>query len=495
VAQAANRNTAIGGLFWTALGSGATAASQFALYFVLAHYLRPHEMGLAAISLVVTNIVLAWSDVGLSSAIIRETELTIDQLSTLYWSTLIAGAILCAVQYCASGPIAGMLGDARMEPLIKLGAAAFPIASVGAPYQALLQKQLRFRKLSVVECSASIAGAAVGICAAVFGYGAASLIYGMLFAYFSKSIGLLAVGLSYWHPRLVLRGSGLGPLVRFGAFQLGDRTLQSANFYVDQIVTSSLLGAQSAGYYSFGSNLATTPVFRINAIANRAALPLLCKAWKDRQLVKRGYLELLRLVSLINFPLLLALAALAPTFVPLLFGQAWTPSVTIVQILALASVARAISNPVSVLLLAWGRADIGFIWNLSISAYCLLLTWAGATVAGVVGVATAQMAASFTLGAVLYFTLVRRVLGACGREYFAAFLPALIAAAIMAVSEAVAQSEMPSDSSVQIRLAVALALGIVYLIAIWFLAPKCRQDLVHVVTWFRNRHHDAQKRS
>jgi O-antigen/teichoic acid export membrane protein len=151
----------------------------------------------------------------------------------------------------------------------------------------------------------------------------------------------------------------------------------------------------------------------------------------DVSALRRGYLRLLEVIAFVNFPVLLGIAAIAPNMMPVVFGKSWEPAVPLVQLLAIVSLLRATGNPVGALLLARGRADWGFYWNivhLLLHAPALL---AGAYWLGAQGVALSLLLLQMILYPLNYCYLVKPILGPCFKDYLWAVLRSLLIACAM----------------------------------------------------------------
>jgi len=113
--------------------------------------------------------------------------------------------------------------------------------------------------------------------------------------------------------------------------------------------------------------LVTTPFLRINPILTAVAFPVFAARQSEDEVLRRGYLEMVRLLALILLPILLALALTAPLLVPVIFGPRWQMAAPLIQILTLLGLAKGLSNPSGTIFLSKGRADIGFKWNLLVA--------------------------------------------------------------------------------------------------------------------------------
>jgi O-antigen/teichoic acid export membrane protein len=105
----------------------------------------------------------------------------------------------------------------------------------------------------------------------------------------------------------------------------------------------------------------------------RVAFPWLSRIQEDSEKVSSTYLKIIGLVTAVNAPILVALAVLADWYVPLLLGEGWDTAIVLIQILAGYALLRSVINAGGSVILAKGRADWTFYWNLF-----LLLLYPGA---------------------------------------------------------------------------------------------------------------------
>ncbi|MCZ6860782.1 MAG: MOP flippase family protein [Alphaproteobacteria bacterium] len=427
---------AAGGAYWTGSSSVAVTVLQFAQLAVLARLLVPEDFGLMAMMMVVIGFAQAFADMGISNAIIHRQDTTDDHLSSLYWLNILAGIVLILLLLAAVPGVVTLFTEPRLAELIPVIALIFLIAPFGQVYQALLQKNLRFRELSVSEISGAALGAAVAITAAVAGQGIYALIFGQLANTACRTAVLIGYGWREWRPSLHFRRRDLDNYLSFGLFQMGERSINFLGQRVDQLLIGALLGAQALGYYHLAFNLVILPVTRINPVLTRVAFPIFARVQNDAAKLRHGYMTMQRVLSAVNFPLLLGLAAVAPVFIPLVLGEQWAPSIVLVQFLAGVALIRSTGNPVGSLLLGKGRADLGFYWNVWVVLTQIPAVYVGAKVGGTVGVATALLLMQIAYFWCGYHFLVRRLLGPCLQSYLATLGPAALTAGIMALAVA-----------------------------------------------------------
>jgi O-antigen/teichoic acid export membrane protein len=195
-----------------------------------------------------------------------------------------------------------------------------------------------------------------------------------------------------------------------------------------------ILGAQALGFYNFALYLTAQPISRINPILTKVAFPMFSRIQDDTGRLRRGYIKLLSLLATVNAPLLVGLAAVAPWFVPVVFGAKWTPSIMLVQILSFVSLSRCIGNPIGSLQLAKGRADLGFWWNVLLLVCSVPAIYIGGKTGEATGVALALLVLQVCLNVPSYLYLVRPLIGRCARDYMRATLKPVSLAAVMGLA-------------------------------------------------------------
>jgi O-antigen/teichoic acid export membrane protein len=425
--------SAASGVKWSTTGMIFTTGLSLLQLPILARLLSPNDFGLMAMIMVIIGFANAYMDMGISAAIIHRQDVTRDHLSTLYWLNIFSGAVIFAVLVLITPLVILLYNEPHLKNLMYLGALTFLITPPGQQYQILLQKELHFRALAWIDIISSTVGTGTCITMAWMGYGVISLIWGLLVNALSRTFILMGIGWRQWQPALHFARADLKGYLSFGLYQMGERSINYFNSRLDHLLIGSLLGAQSLGYYSFAFNLAIQPISRINPVLTKVAFPVFAKMQSDNESLKKGYCTVLRMLSFVNFPLLVGLAAVAPIFVPLVFGNQWLPAVSLLQILSFVALLRSTGNPVGALQLAKGRADLGFKWNAMLMLTQIPCVIAGVHFGGIVGVALALLILQIIYFGLNYIILIRSLIGPCFKEYSTSMTLALVLSGIMVV--------------------------------------------------------------
>jgi O-antigen/teichoic acid export membrane protein len=424
---------AISGAKWTTASTVAVSSIQLLQLVVLARVLSPSDFGIMAMAMAALGFAQIFTDAGISNAIIHRQTNSRQELSSLYWLNVFAGVIVFCLALVATPLLVSFFGDTRLGLLFPCTALVFLIAPFGLQPQLLLQRDLQFKRLALIEASSAAVGAAVAIASAYAGYGVYALVFAQLAGTLFTAIVVTAVTWRESRPLARYRTADVRPYLRFGVFQLGDRAVNYLVARADQIVIGSVVGAYGLGLYNFAWNLAIMPVNRINPILTRIAFPVFAKVQQENERLKRGYLLLVWLLAMVNAPILLGGAAAAGMLVPLFFGPQWASAVPILQILAVVGLSRALLNPIGSLVLAKGRPDLAFRLNVCFLFLQIPAVYLGARIGGIESVAWTVLILQLADMTTVYLVLMRPLLGPCLSEYVRSLAVPLATAFTMAI--------------------------------------------------------------
>ena len=409
------------GIRWSSISIFYSALLQFIMLIVLAQLLSPKEYGIMGIVLIVLGFGTLFSDIGVSGAIIHFQNASKEQISTLYWLSFIIGLIIFIMLFLLSPFIALFYNEPSLTYYIQIIAIIFLIIPIGQQFEILLRRELVYRSLSFTEIVDSTFLTISSIVLAFYGLGVASIVIGYILKYSVRSLLLVIIGRKIWKPIFILEFSDIKKFLSFGLYQMGERSVNFLNQNLAQILIGKFLGTVALGYYTFAYNLVSYPITLINPIFTRVSFPYFAKLQNNVKILKEKYLNLLSLVSFINFPVYLLLILIAPNFVPLIYGSQWYPSIILVQILSLVFIFRSVSNPVGSLLLAKGHAKLGFLWNVFVAIIYPFFVILGIYLGSINYVAISILFSRIILFYFFYRFLIKKSLGSCFKEYMKSF--------------------------------------------------------------------------
>jgi len=309
-----------GGLAWTAGAKTATQLITWLSAIWAARLLSPADFGLVSMAGILLNITAVLSEFGLGTAALQMPELTADVIAQLNT----ASAAICTAIYgltVLSAPLAAMFFKSdQLKVLLAVNSLALLITGFQAVPMALLQKDLDYRRLSVIDAVQAVLMAVVTVVCALLGLAYWSLVAGPL-------AGRLAgAALMYWWKPVPFKWpswSQIEAAVRLGAHISVSRIASAIYVFSDGAIVGRTLGDSALGAYQWAMNLASAPADKVGLLLMRVTGPLFAKIQNDARLVQRYFRIVSEALSLTIFPMLLGLAVVAPEAVQALLGSKW----------------------------------------------------------------------------------------------------------------------------------------------------------------------------
>lgn len=359
------KKQAFSGVKWTSASMLIVTVAQFVQLAVLARFLEPSDFGLMAIMMIVIGFSQAFQDMGISNAIIQRQNITHTQLSSLYWLNIASGVVLALIVWGISPLVALIYDEPRITGLMGVLSSVFILVALGNQYRVLCQKNLDFKVLEIINVVAAIVALIVAVGLAMQGFGVLTLVIATLTQAGLASVLFLWVGLrKYPKPSLVYRHSALRGFYGFGLYQMGERSINYLGSNADKLLIGKLVGMSATGFYNLAWQLIIFPLSKINPIVNKVAFPVYSKIQHDPEALNRYYSFNVKALSLITMPLLAFLVFYSQEVVRIVFGEGWSATAELLPVLALVGIMKALGNPGGAIILALGRADVGFWWNI-----------------------------------------------------------------------------------------------------------------------------------
>lgn len=472
------------GMRWTGSSQVITGVLQFVQIAVLANILTPIEFGLMATVLLSLNFISAFADAGVSYAIIQVKEMSDVQRSTLYWVHNGIASITTFAYFLMAPFVAGFLNEPEhthvLTTMLQASAFLIPFAAASTQFRMVFHRNLEFSIVAKQEILTTTLNLLISAGLAVAGYGVWSLLIGYMIGNIIGQLWILFEGLRTWRPSLVFDLTGLKPVFRYGMYHSGEKMVQFFNIKIDQILITALLGMQALGIYNMALNLVIYPIQRINQAVTQVMFPLFAKQQDDPIALRNGYLNLLKTVTLINAPLMVGIMITAPLFIPLLLGDQWANAIVLTQILAMYSYLKSTGAPAGSLLLAVGRTDLGFAWNVFATVLTLPVIAYCATAFGLNGIAYGFVILHLGLAAVYYLKVIRPIIGAVGVDYAMTLIKPVLYAAMMGFVVRVLDHLLAFDTYLQLSLLVVIGIGL-YTILLFVLEKSILDRIKDVV--------------
>lgn len=417
---------------WTGTSNVYVSLVQIVQIAFLANFLMPEEIGTVAMLMLVVWFTQSFGDGGISPAIVHHQTIEPKVLNSLFLINLILGVALYLLVNSLHAPLIYLFEEPQIATYLPVVSLIIIMGSIGSQFRVFLVKELRFDLIARQEMITVSVNFLVSVTLAWMGYGIWSMVFGYLSGAFLSMLVICFYGQHLWRPGWGFNWKDLGPFVKFGQYQIGERSLIFLNARLDQLLIGSLIGSQALGIYTIAHSLVISPTVRVNQVISNVMFPVFAKLQNEAQTLRNGYLKLLKLVTILNTPILLGLAVTAPLLVPLLFGAKWNESIYILQILSVYALIRSTGSPAGSLQLAKGRSDLGFKWNLGLMLLSAPFIYTGSILGGLQGIAWSLIALQVAVFVPYWLFMVRPMIGPPATSYFYTIFDSFVPGIFMA---------------------------------------------------------------
>lgn len=351
----------------------------------LARVLSKEDFGIVAISSVLISLISTLGTSGIAEYIIYYEEDDKEEVvSAVFWLNLLLTIAIIVVVLSVGPYWSSFYKDPRIYTLLLLLVISFFFEMTSSIPKSLLRKELNYSVL-VLYGSISQTTIAVGkVVCAYAGLGVYSLALPQ--ALVSPFLMVAFYFKTNWRPELTLGVNYYKSIMNYSKHLIGGRMLTKLVNEGDNLIVGKVVGMEGLGIYALAFQLANLVTTNIVFLINDLVLPVFSKLRRDVARLREVYLKMIHLLSLVSFPLIIALAIAAEPIVMILYGEKWREAILPFQILSVFALGRSLSSPSSSLFSAVGKPKLGFLFTLIVAPIFLLSVWLGSYL-GVVGVA------------------------------------------------------------------------------------------------------------
>ena len=320
---------------------------------VLARLLDPKDFGLVGMVTAFSGVLYLFRDFGLSSATVQHVDVTEEQISTLFWINIAVGALLTLAMIILAPFLANFYHERRLLWVTIALASGFLVNAIGVQHSALLQRELRFTALAVIQTVSLIASTAIGIGAALLGWGYWSLVVMTLALTIISTAGCwVATG---WIPGMPRRHCGIHAMMRFGGMVTLTGLVVYVAYNLDKVLLGRFWGAEALGIYGRSYQIITLPTDNLNTAIGEVAFAALSRIQNDPIRLRNYFLKGHSLVITLSVPLTLMIAFFSNDLISVVLGPKWNGATEILRYLSPTILIFAVINPIGWLLFSMGK--------------------------------------------------------------------------------------------------------------------------------------------
>lgn len=441
---------------------------------ILARLLVPSDFGLIAMAASIMAILELLSAFGFDMALIQKQDAERRHYDTAWTFNVIFATSSALLLMLLSIPAASFYLDERLTEIIlvlAIGAFIQGFENIGV---VAFRKELRFNEEFRFLVSKKLIAFSVTVPLAF-----------LLQSYWALVIGIVSgrlggVTLSYvlheYRPRLCL--SAWRDLFGFSKWLLFNNILTFLRQRSADFVVGRLSGARGLGFFSVAQEVSELPTVELVMPINRAIYPAYAKLAHDPKALRRAFVDVISMLSLVAMPAGAGVSATAELLVPVALGSKWLEAIPLVQILAFYGIAAALQTNLLYIYIAKGQPRIGTLITAAYVSVLLPLLLSLANLYGVEGAAWAYLLTAWTFIPVNYFIL-HKFLGLRLVEMLSAWWRPVVATSMMywAVIEFVDRLATTDSLSVQIlHLTSAVLVGVLtyatIIVVLWLIGGR-----------------------
>jgi lipopolysaccharide exporter len=393
--------------FWSAANTTLLRLGQLGISIVIARLVAPDEFGVFVVALVVYQIVISISEIGVSTALVREVD-NADRIAPTVATIAIASSSVLALLMLLTAPlVASALGAPAATDAVRVLAIPLLLAGPTAVPAALLARDFRQGRKMISDAGSFVAANGLLLVLAINGHGVMALAWSRVAGQVVSAILIFAVSSKHYRPGFDRREARR--LLRFGLPLAGANVAGFTLQNVDFMVVGRLAGSTQLGYYNLAFTVSSWPPNVFTVILYSVTLPALSR-------VKGGITELTRHVTTAlaglcaaSFLVTTACAVLAHPLVTIVYGERWAPAAAILAVLAVFGSVRVIISLLSDVLVALDHTRNLFLLQLVWLGTLTVTMIAAVHWGGAVGAGWAQVGVGLLVVIPVYLVvLVRR---------------------------------------------------------------------------------------
>lgn len=321
---------AVSGFIWRLLQNAGTQIVGFVVSIILARLLMPSDYGLIAIISIFINIANVFIQTGFSSAVIQQQKLDEKDKNTMFFSSAVLGIILYVILYAAAPFIAAYYNEPLLTDMFRVQSITVLIGSFSSVHQALITREMKFKKSFVAGLTAMAAQSITGITLALLGYGAWALVYSNL-ANVAVN-GVIVSLICRWMPKWEFSFRSLKSMLGFSVKMLGAALINTIFLNIRSLIIGKQYSSEDLAYYTKGNQFPQLIMLQVDGSMTTVLFSALSKTQSDWEQGLRALRRAMKTSLYVCAPLMAGMFAVAESMVLLLLTEKWLFATRYVQV-------------------------------------------------------------------------------------------------------------------------------------------------------------------
>lgn len=335
---------------WLGAAELANRVFRLGTTITLARMFSPEDYGLMAIIYTTYEFATVFTlRHGIGAKIIQVDEEDVKTISdTSYWLNWILCGLIFLIQCLTAFPIAYFYDNKKLILPLCTSALVYLMFPLFLVNSALVERENKLKITALCNTIQSALSNIITVILVLLGKGVWAIVWAMIL---TTPVWIAITWMSHpWRPPKSFKLERWREVTKFGKNILGVELLNRLKGNIDYLIVGKFLGIKELGVYYFaftaGSGITMNVVYNFTL----ALFPHICAVRKNYEELKKRYFKSTKMIAMVLFPLVILQSALAPLYVPIIFGQKWAGAVPVLIIVCLSVIPRTFKATSSLLL-------------------------------------------------------------------------------------------------------------------------------------------------
>ena len=315
------KKIALQGMTWKLLEKIGMQAAQLIIQLILARLLLPEEYGIVGLLTIFITISDIFVQQSFSIALIQKKDADDNDFSIVHLINIVFSIIVYLVLFLMAPFIEIFFAKEQLALLMRILALNIIIGALGAVPNAILSRNLDFKKSFFRNSCNILTQGIVGIWLALLGGGIWALILSKLMG---TLVGVMVLRLSVrWKEQIRFSFDRIKVLFRFGSRIMMSNLINAIFNNLNSLIIGKYYSSIELGLFQKGQQIPQTIMTAVDGSFSDVLFPTLSEIQNDLDRLKHVLRKFMRTSMFIVFPIMMGLIGAADNLIGVLLKEKW----------------------------------------------------------------------------------------------------------------------------------------------------------------------------
>lgn len=331
---------AIKGVSWLGMFRVVFRGFTFIKIAILARFLTPNQFGEADIVIIILAMVEIFTETGINVFLVQLKEDIDEFINTAWFVSIIRGFIIAILIFLLSNPISNFFNSPQSKDLLVIASLIPLIRGFINPSIVKLLKNLEYGKHFFYRSSIVFVEITSTILIILITSQPSGIVYGLISGALWEVI--LTMFIAFPKPKLSFNYNKFKKVLNTGKWLTLSGIFDYLYLNLDNIFIGRLLGTGALGLYMRSYSISLLPITEVSDVFNQSTFPIYVKIADNTKRLKNAYFKTLIIVFSLVLPIGIIFFIFPEQIVKIILGDKWIEIVSVLKILIIYGVIRAI---------------------------------------------------------------------------------------------------------------------------------------------------------